>query len=382
MRTPEYSSIPQRVKESAVRLLPFYTFVKSAMTSDDGVVWFNPDTVTDDFTKVAVLTDSYTVAERLQERGLLAGQIDSLSENNDWIFVKSSAGAPPKLPKTPPTPSMLPGGLVYTPANRGTGEEFKAQTAPALRPLLQVSNLAPAPWNNVLGGFGTSPLFSMLTSGLLGGGLGYLSGALAENLFPEDFIEKGKLRKTTGVLGGLLGAAGPAYLGTVGHRNWDDPSRSAWNSWIEPNVFFGKQKQAIAKAYEKIASEANDSSIEEWINKEAVGEYSGLMVTPAIPVDAFNRVVMDDPFASTPLQTATVGITEAANQSRGNMGIISPMDIARIGLGMGAGLSQAYLGGKVLGALAGLTPKAQETLQQAGMFAGALKAVVPGLFGK
>jgi hypothetical protein len=382
MRTPEYRGIPQRVKESAIKLLPFYTFVKSALTNEDGIVWFNPDAVGNDFTKVAVLTESYSVAERLQDRGLTAGQTDSLSEDNDWIFVKNAGGGAPKLPKITPTPGRLPGGLIYSPAVSGTGEEFKAPISPATRPLLQISNLAPAPWNNVLGGFGTSPLFSMLTSGLLGGGLGYLSGTLAENLFPEDFLEKGKLRKTTAALGGLLGAAGPAYLGTVGHRNWEDPNRSAWNSWIEPNVFFGKQKTAIHKAYEKIAAQTKDSSIEEWLTKEAVGEYSGLMVSPSIPVDAFNRVVMEDPFASTPLQTATVGLTEAANQAKGNMGLISPMDIARIGLGMGAGLSQAYLGGKVLGALAGLTPKAQETLQQAGMFAGALKAVVPGLFGK
>jgi hypothetical protein len=91
---------------------------------------------------------------------------------------------------------------------------------------------------------------------------------------------------------------------------------------------------------------------------------------------------MMDPYATLSLQIATAGLTEASNQSRGNIGVISPYDIARIGVGMGAGLSQAYLGGKVLGALAGLTPQAQKTLQQAGMFAGALKAVVPGLFGK
>ena len=57
------------------------------------------------------------------------------------------------------------------------------------------------------------------------------------------------------------------------------------------------------------------------------------------------------------------------------------MDIARIGMGMGAGYVQATIGGKVLGALAGLTPQAQRTLQGAGVIAGAMKAVVPGLFG-
>ena len=67
---------------------------------------------------------------------------------------------------------------------------------------------------------------------------------------------------------------------------------------------------------------------------------------------------------------------------RSGMGIITPMDIARVGLGMGAGYVQATVGGKVLGALAGLTPQAQKTLQTAGVVAGALKSVVPGLFGQ
>jgi hypothetical protein len=345
MPKQEYLDIPKRVKEAAVRLFPFYNFVRSKLASSDGRVWFNPDSVGDDFTKNAVFSGSYTVTESLQDKGLLIGQVDSLDASKDWIFVEKRADH-------------------------------------VLKPVVQAANLAPAPWNAPLGGFGTSPLFSMLTSGLLGGGLGYMGGTLLENLFPEDYMERGKLRKNLAILGGLGGAAGPAYLGTVGHRNWNDPNRSAWRSWIEPNVFFGKQNEAIKQAYVSLAEKDKDEDVDNWLSKEAVSEYSGLAITPTIPVDAFNRVVMQDPFASMPLQTATIGITEAANQAKGNSGIISPFDIARIGLGMGAGLSQAYLGGKVLGALAGLTPKAQETLQQAGMFAGALKAVVPGLFGR
>jgi hypothetical protein len=206
---------------------------------------------------------------------------------------------------------------------------------------------------------------------------------LAEHLLPEEYIERGKLRKTTALLGALAGAAPAAYLGTVGHRNWKDPNRSAWNSWVEPNVFFGQQSDAIKNASQKLEAMA-EGKLDDSIMKEAFdygNSSAGLMAAAAIPVDAFNRAVMIDPFTPPAIRAATVGITEAADQAKGNMGIINPFDIARIGVGMGAGLSQAYLGGKVLGALAGLTPKAQSTLQQTGMFAGALKAVVPGLFG-
>jgi hypothetical protein len=338
-----YDNLGSAVKEAAVKLLPFYTSVKKAMAPDSAVVWFNNG-------EKNLYTDCHKTQEAFEKKGFQIGYVDSrLSDEGEWIFVKS-AGTP-----------------VWK----------------VIKPITQAMNLAPAAWNKPLGNFGTSPLFSMLTSGLLGGGLGYMGGALAEHLLPEEYIERGKLRKTTALLGALAGAAPAAYLGTVGHRNWKDPNRSAWNSWVEPNVFFGQQANAIKDASQKLLEETK-GSIDESIVKAAFDygtSSAGLATLGAIPVDAFNRTVMTDPFTPIGIRAATIGLTEAADQAKGNMGIINPFDIARIGVGMGAGLSQAYLGGKVLGALAGLTPKAQTTLQQTGMFAGALKAVVPGLFG-
>jgi hypothetical protein len=49
---------------------------------------------------------------------------------------------------------------------------------------------------------------------------------------------------------------------------------------------------------------------------------------------------------------------------------------------MGSGYMASKLVGATLGALAGLSPGAQQTLQQAGTWAGALKAVVPTAFGR
>ena len=101
-----------------------------------------------------------------------------------------------------------------------------------------------------------------------------------------------------------------------------------------------------------------------------------------IPVDSFNRMIVQDPFSPPNMQAATMGIVNAADHLSGGSGFISPMDIARVGMGMGAGYMQASIGGKVLGALVGLTPQAQGYLQQAGVVAGALKSVIPGLFGQ
>lgn len=345
--TDSYNSVVSTIKEAAKRFFPFYNAVKQALSHTDNLVWFSANSTSDTPT---LITDSYDTEESLRDKGFAIGHTDQkLANDQTWVYVKKA--------------------------------DFPAWRV--LHPITQAMNLAPAAWNKPLGEFGTSPLASMLTSGLLGGGLGYMGGALAEHLLPEDIIERGKLRKTTAILGALAGAAPPAYLGTVGMRLNASEGKNPWKAWIEPNTFFGAQKKAIHSAYEHIKT-LSDESAEE-IVKQAFDENlndAGLMHLPFIPVDAFNRTVMMDPYATLPLQIATAGLTEAANQAKGNTGIISPYDIARIGVGMGAGLSQAYLGGKVLGALAGLTPQAQKTLQQAGMFAGALKAVVPGLFGK
>jgi hypothetical protein len=48
---------------------------------------------------------------------------------------------------------------------------------------------------------------------------------------------------------------------------------------------------------------------------------------------------------------------------------------------MGSGLASGMLVGKALGALAGLTPGAQQTLKRTGMWAGALMNIVPRAFG-
>ena len=57
---------------------------------------------------------------------------------------------------------------------------------------------------------GPSPLSRGIVSGLMAGGLGYGAGALAEHLFPEKYVQRGKLRRTLAAIGALggLGVAG------------------------------------------------------------------------------------------------------------------------------------------------------------------------------
>jgi hypothetical protein len=68
----------------------------------------------------------------------------------------------------------------------------------------------PMEWAGKLTG-GPSPLSNALVGALMTGGLGYGTGWLLEHLFPERFVERGRLRRTLGTLGAVGGAAIPAW---------------------------------------------------------------------------------------------------------------------------------------------------------------------------
>lgn len=304
-----------------------------------------------------------------------------------WLHAETGAAVTPSL-----------GASTKVAAGRRTdplpaGEPWvrvKAAGWPArsvFHPLAQALQLAPSKINEPFGG--PTPLASTLAGGLLGAGAGYLGGAAAEQLLPRSVVERGRLRKLTALAGGALGAAPGLALGLSS------------GSFTDPNPVFGGDPGVPADlapdldpandrawGLDKLAAAADGLElalpgveVEPMMKAAAdVGAGGGLFV-PSIPVDAFNRVVLSDPFAPPALAAATAGLLTAADQAKGGFGVVSPWDVARVAVGMGAGLSQAYLGGKVLGALAGLTPQAQLQLQRAGTVAGALKAVVPGLFG-
>ena len=123
----------------------------------------------------------------------------------------------------------------------------------------------------------------------------------------------------------------------------------------------------------------------------------------SIPVDAFNRMVWRDvrkgsaeqtAFGSkspwgdnsqslhtpAPVGAATTGLMTGVQQQTGSR-LVSPGDIVRTIASAGVGLATANTVGRTLGALAGLTPAAQEKLQDVGLFGGLLTSVVPALFG-
>jgi hypothetical protein len=265
---------------------------------------------------------------------------------------------------------------------------------------------------------GPNPLASTIAGGLLGAGLGYGAGWLGEQLLPEEYFEKGKLRRTLGILGGIGGAVPGLWWGYDNMRAHPDPDKKwSWRSWLShypvpPEQIYpertrtGQVEPEIAQgSAEKIGRFENRTRLlghirtslskifppevceldSRWVKyAEEYPEGAGGTFNPMIPVDQFNRTIWNDlrgtgGYTPAPLAAATTGITQAASLASGT-NFISPADIARIGMGMGSGWLSGTVVGKTLGALAGLRPEAQEALQRTGTWAGILGNVVPIIF--
>jgi hypothetical protein len=247
---------------------------------------------------------------------------------------------------------------------------------------------------------GHVPVTSAVLGGALTAGAGYGTGWLLEKLFPEKYMKRGPLKRNLAIAGGLLGGLGAGYLhgkplmedhgvkglfmrGPIKARVADHPPPigtkrpDVWDAVLAQHPP-GKTAEDtfLKRAAEKLQVEFEEDEL----YKTAYENMAGTML-PRIPKDEFNQMVMRDPYASMAIRAGTVGLTEAASQSKGGVSLISPFDIGRVAVGMGSGLVSGMLVGKALGALAGLTPEAQKGLQRAGLMAGFLQNIVPRAFG-
>lgn len=226
--------------------------------------------------------------------------------------------------------------------------------------------------NSMLGG--PNPLTNGIVASLLLGGLGYGAGTLAENLFPERYIERGHLRRTLGMLGALGGAgigAGNAYANAR--------AMGPGTSWLQGLVISNKT----------IPPYAQEKQSFDFTPDPNFPSSSGLFA-PKVPVPKFNDMVwhdvakgMQNPYGihtDPQIGAATTGLMSGiASQARSP--IISPATVINGIASAGVGLATANLAGRALSALAGLTPEAQDKLQDMGLYGGMLHAIVPSIFG-
>lgn len=196
------------------------------------------------------------------------------------------------------------------------------------------------------------PLSSMLAGGLMGAGAGYGAGWLGEHILPESW-QRGRLRRTGAILGGMTGMAPGALWAQAAMRS--DPD--------EPQLP-ANLKQAFF---------------------EGTGIGGDL---PLINSDEFNQTIWTDPRVSRyiPIQTraAASGLLAGAAHLAGDGGtssMVNPYDIARMAAGMGSGYMSGMAVGKTLGYLTGMPQQTQDLLKNTGMYAGIVRTVIPRAFG-
>ncbi len=276
---------------------------------------------------------------------------------------------------------------------------------------------------------GPSPMSNAVVSGLLGAGAGYTAGTVLENLAPPEYVERGRLRKNLAMAGGVGGAAlhipqavanasinqkatgEPAWLRAI--FEGDNQQQMAPTELDWRNHYYGQHKAAWAemKAVCKLLPPVNpvfEKSISNFV-KEAYG--TGIMGSNnvplrPVPVDAFNQAIWNDvhngahssqsnmygtrdPYSDnsdgfrTPVANAAAatGLVSGIQQMYGNAPLLSPQHFIRGLANAGLDVATARLAGGVLGALGGLTPKAQQQLQQMGLWSGMIRGITGSVLG-
>ena len=228
----------------------------------------------------------------------------------------------------------------------------------------------PTVWNagnKMLGG--PSPLSNGIMTSLLAGGAGYGAGMLAEQFFPSRYMERGKLRRTLGMIGALGG------LGVAGVNSY--ANASALRTSMLKGLFTNHKTPVVYPYETKMEKQSYP--------------YQSPMFAPTVSVPQFNSAAWQDVNRGlysgfqnhTPPQyaAATTGLMTGISTSMGAP-IIRPIDVVRGIASAGIGLATATIAGKALSALAGLTPEGQNKLQEMGLWGGMMHAMVPTLFGR
>jgi hypothetical protein len=230
---------------------------------------------------------------------------------------------------------------------------------------------------------GPNPVTSMIVGSLLGAGLGYGGGKLADWILPEEHFEKGRLPKVLAMLG--AGAGTLPGLGWGAYAN-TQKFKDRGGGWFSGYPFRPQDYQKASRFSDVELPEAN-------LDPEKRAYAPNNMLVENIPVDNFSGQLLGDmqPYGHTPPRVAAsmAGLVQGASSLRRDSSWVSPFDIARTVVGLGAraaygggvGGLTGYGVGKALGLLAGLKPESQKKLQRSGTWAGALTSLMPKVFG-
>lgn len=222
---------------------------------------------------------------------------------------------------------------------------------------------------------GSTPLANALVSGAMMGGLGYGAGALAENLFPERYMQRGKLRRNLALLG--VGAGGLLGLNNAYAVSKQRPDIGFWKSWVTPSNTSTQQPGPPRPG-------------PAGLQKQSFQQFQPpSLFAPTVSVPQFNQAAWQDvqrgmynggsQFTPPAYAAAATGLMSGISTAQRSP-IIRPVDVIRGIASAGVGLATANVAGRALSAMAGLTPAGQEKLQDMGLWGGMMHAIVPSMF--
>lgn len=257
----------------------------------------------------------------------------------------------------------------------GSALPVKVAMSPTLRRVGEIGNFFNG---NYQGGIPNhpGPVSSMLTSGLLGAGLGYGAGWLGEQLMPGRW-EKNRLRNTLAAVGGAVGAAPGAIYGAVNKMNgkpFNSNSLFAGTPGESPQLEVDPgYKQAVQSLCSIKLADDFESIADDYDRPRRR--------TPIdVNIDAMGHTLwqVTDP--------ATAGTTVAALRTASRLpggdrpGHVTPAQMGQLALQMGGGYISGALVGGALGLLAGMPKETQQTLADVGMYGSLVKSLIPHMF--
>jgi hypothetical protein len=208
------------------------------------------------------------------------------------------------------------------------------------------------------------------------GGLGYGTGAALENLFPRQYVERGKLRKTLGLAGAGLGAGFGLHNAVATSRA---TGRGLFQSLITPNSL----------PFDPVARTKNSFDAMSASGLSVRSGPGAQLFAPTVSVPQFNNAAWNDvqrgmytggaQFTPPAYAAAATGLMSGISAAQRSP-IIRPVDVIRGIASAGVGLATANVAGRALSAMAGLTPAGQQKLQEIGIWGGMMHAIVPTLF--
>jgi hypothetical protein len=165
------------------------------------------------------------------------------------------------------------------------------------------------------------------------------------------------------------------------HTNARANDKSFWQGWTIPNASVPKYKMPQIKV-------GNFGTPPPWLDPTTAGA-SGLFA-PSVDVRKMNEAIWRDTHKGfyngfdqhTPPAYAATAAGFMSGLSAGTQSpIISPATVVNGIASAGVGLATATVAGKALSAMAGLTPLAQEKIQDMGLWGGMMHAIVPAMMG-